>query len=69
MEKLVTIVTALAVGLVVGLVVGLAVGLVVGGALTEGPGIARTAAPPQDPGTSSPSDGQGGAQALDEAAP
>ncbi|MFE5686702.1 hypothetical protein [Streptomyces sp. NPDC056512] len=61
MEKLVTIVTALAVGLVVGLVVG--------GALTERPGIARTAAPPQDPGTSSPSDGQGGAQALDEAAP
>ncbi|MFD7183670.1 hypothetical protein ACFRAI_32955 [Streptomyces sp. NPDC056637] len=57
MEKLVTIITVLAVG------------LVVGGALTEGPGIARTAAPPQDPGTSSPSDGQGGAQALDEAAP
>ncbi|MEV6701135.1 threonine/serine exporter family protein [Streptomyces sp. NPDC051453] len=55
--KLVTIVTALAVG------------LVVGGALTEGPGITRTTAPPQDPVTSSPSDGQGGAQALDEAAP
>ncbi|MET7838727.1 hypothetical protein ABZT45_08890 [Streptomyces sp. NPDC005356] len=56
-RRLVTIVTALAVG------------LVVGGALTEGPGSTRTAVPPQDPGTSSASDEQGGTEALDGAAP